>query len=345
MKIQTSHKESGNQLHPLRSHRIAIGIMVAVLVIALTGNVAPTPTLANSHIWDDAIVRCDPNPISGDTFDTLTIDMYIENVVDLYGVDLELSFDPAIAYVLDEDGFAGNGVQIRPLYTFLIPGFTLFQSADNVNGNIHYVTAQLNPTPPATGSGPVARFRLQAHQPGTFTMQFTRHDLSDRNGTIIPNVAESCTVTFAVPTAVAIAHFSAAWQGEAILVSWETASELDVLGFNLYRGDASEGEFVQLNTSLIPAQSPGALFGEDYTYMDEAAPGNGPVYYKLAAIDTDEGSTWVGPALADPGEPTPVTITHFNANPAFAAPWLATLLVLAEMEYIVTRQRRITRYR
>ena len=59
------------------------------------------------------------------------------------------------------------------------------------------------------------------------------------------------------PTAVELASFSAEPQGSTVLVSWETATEMDNLGFNLYRSKAG-GERVQLNDWLIASQSQGA---------------------------------------------------------------------------------------
>ena len=44
-----------------------------------------------------------------------------------------------------------------------------------------------------------------------------------------------------------------------VIVTWETASEVDTMGFNLYRAEgtpgtsATEGTFQQVNTELIPA--------------------------------------------------------------------------------------------
>ena len=45
-----------------------------------------------------------------------------------------------------------------------------------------------------------------------------------------------------------------------VIVTWETASEVDTMGFNLYRTEgatgtsATEGTFQQVNTELIPAK-------------------------------------------------------------------------------------------
>ena len=59
-------------------------------------------------------------------------------------------------------------------------------------------------------------------------------------------------------------------------VTWETATELDNVGFNLYRAKDIDGPWTLLNATLIPSQSPGSVFGATYTWLDEtAAPNRG----------------------------------------------------------------------
>ena len=82
--------------------------------------------------------------------------------------------------------------------------------------------------------------------------------------------------------------------GQGVLISWETAQESDMLGFNVYRSATPEGERQQLNQRLIPAQSPGQLIRAYYSCRDGTA-GRGVVYYYwLEAVDTS-GSDWHGP--------------------------------------------------
>jgi hypothetical protein len=102
----------------------------------------------------------------------------------------------------------------------------------------------------------------------------------------------------AMPTAVELASFSAAPQGSAIRLDWETASELDNLGFNLYRSEPAEGERVQLNTALIPGQNPGSPAGAAYSFVDETAE-PGVIYtYWLEVVDTHGGAMLHGPVQA-----------------------------------------------
>ncbi len=137
--------------------------------------------------------------ITGFANGVVTADVYIQDVVALYGADVQLSFDASIVQVLDENPNV-SGIQIQPLASFLQPGFVILNAADNVAGTIRYAATQLNPTLPATGSGSLLRFRFQPLRSGTFTMEFTRHDLADRNGQTIANTVVSCPVTINAPT-------------------------------------------------------------------------------------------------------------------------------------------------
>ena len=83
------------------------------------------------------------------------------------------------------------------------------------------------------------------------------------------------------PLAVTLADFSAVQQGSFIMLTWETNSELENRGFNLYRGTSSAGPDRQLNGTLIPSQSQGNPGGFIYTWEDRAdlVPGTSYFYW------------------------------------------------------------------
>ncbi|MDX9955048.1 MAG: hypothetical protein RBT75_13170 [Anaerolineae bacterium] len=118
------------------------------------------------------------------------------------------------------------------------------------------------------------------------------------------------------PSAVELARFEAAAQEDGILLEWETASELDNLGFNLYRSTALNGDYVQLNAALIPAQNPGAVFGGIYTWVDEDVTPGVTYFYKLEDVDIHGVATLHGPvqATALASGPSAVSLTAFSAD-------------------------------
>ena len=137
------------------------------------------------------------------------------------------------------------------------------------------------------------------------------------------------------PTAVTLARFEALWQGDAVRVTWETAMELDNLGFNLYRGASPAGPWTRLNAELIPAQHPGAVFGALYEWLDADVTPGAPAYYRLEDVDIHGASTFHGPIQAAPTEPSAVTLIAFGArNPVFG------LTLVFPLGWAVWRRRR-----
>ena len=68
-------------------------------------------------------------------------------------------------------------------------------------------------------------------------------------------------------------------------LAWETGTERDTAGFNVYRADG-EGSYTQLNAALIPAQPDPASGHCSYTFADW--PGQGKSHhYMLESMGID----------------------------------------------------------
>ena len=94
-------------------------------------------------------------------------------------------------------------------------------------------------------------------------------------------------------TAITLAYFDAkAGKDGSVTLAWETATEVDNAGFNLYRAKLENGKYKKINDTLIPAQGD-TVSGASYSYID--TPGNGTFYYKLEDIDYNGVSTMHGP--------------------------------------------------
>ncbi|MBU0492844.1 MAG: hypothetical protein KKB13_13430, partial [Chloroflexi bacterium] len=102
-------------------------------------------------------------------------------------------------------------------------------------------------------------------------------------------------------TAVTLHSFIATPQDQTIVLTWETALEVDVLGFYVYRADAAGepgAEPARLTPALLPAHPQGGTGGSAYTYVDEtAAPGIAYTYW-LEVVDLSGGATRYGPVSA-----------------------------------------------
>jgi hypothetical protein len=75
-----------------------------------------------------------------------------------------------------------------------------------------------------------------------------------------------------------------AWQGSQLTVRWSTESELDIIGFNLYRAESADGDYAKINDSLIPPAADPFLGGE-HQYLDRHVTWGVTYYYKLETVD------------------------------------------------------------
>ncbi len=103
------------------------------------------------------------------------------------------------------------------------------------------------------------------------------------------------------PTSVDLLSFTAAPTPGGITVRWETVSEIDNIGFNLYRSQTAGGAYTRLNEALIPSQAPGSPVGAVYAWPDGAVDPGVTYYYQLEAVDVSGMPTMHGPVSAVAG--------------------------------------------
>ena len=102
-----------------------------------------------------------------------------------------------------------------------------------------------------------------------------------------------------VTTEVKLQSFSAVPGDASMLLEWRTASELDNLGFHLYRGPSSDGPWTQLTASLIPGLGSSAV-GQAYSYRDAGLANGTRYFYRLEDVDASSKTTSHGPISAVP---------------------------------------------
>jgi hypothetical protein len=109
------------------------------------------------------------------------------------------------------------------------------------------------------------------------------------------------------PLAVQLASFTATPAPRGTQLAWETVSEEDNAGFNLYRkADDLRGVaptcqvcgWTRLNAALIPSAAPGASHGQAYTWLDDAAGFIQRPVYRLEAVGQDGTATVLGTTAA-----------------------------------------------
>ncbi len=72
----------------------------------------------------------------------------------------------------------------------------------------------------------------------------------------------------------------------SIDVEWNTATELETAGFNLYRSQSPNNGFEQINDTLIPSEG-SATSGATYLFTDESVTPGETYYYLLEEVEYD----------------------------------------------------------
>jgi hypothetical protein len=103
---------------------------------------------------------------------------------------------------------------------------------------------------------------------------------------------------YPAPTAVDLISFTATGFDDTVQVEWETAQEINNLGFNLYRSAESNGSYTKLNRQLIPGLI-SAVSGQQYSYSDKDVIRGVLYYYLLEDVDLSGMRTMHGPVCVD----------------------------------------------
>lgn len=169
----------------------SVGMRQVAMLTAVLGGLLFV-TVASAGL--STVVRPNPLLASAAVGDSLVVTLYVQEVQNLYGADVRLSFDPTVLEVRDDDPSV-PGVQIRPLTDFLKPDFVVKAKACNVvdpadpdcavAGRVGYVATQVNPSLPASGSGPLAAVTFKRLQAGGTSLTMDRVELADRDGNAI----------------------------------------------------------------------------------------------------------------------------------------------------------------
>jgi hypothetical protein len=119
----------------------------------------------------------------------------------------------------------------------------------------------------------------------------------DTEGTVFDSAAiGNC------PTAVRLASLSATLQDDAVRIEWESAVEVDLLGYHLHRSESLDGAYVRLNGSLIPSQAAGSLSGAGYDWADRDVQPHTSYYYRLESVSVLGKRTFHGPVRVSVGD-------------------------------------------
>ncbi|MCB9142977.1 MAG: PQQ-binding-like beta-propeller repeat protein [Anaerolineales bacterium] len=145
------------------------------------------------------------------------------------------------------------------------------------------------------------------------------------------------------PLAVTLDTFQAQLQGDTVLITWTTASELNNAGFNLYRSLDEAGPRDLL--AFVPSAAPGSGLGASYEWLDDSLPAAPEIFYWLEAVDFNGTTSLFGPVRVVTLPPTGVRLVDFDATGGTGngmVGWLAVAVTLLAGVGIARRRRRQT---
>lgn len=291
-----------------------------LFLFALPASAAPVAGPSGTCGASGTVICIDPSTQTIGPNQVTTADIRIDNVSNLYGADVRLSFDPSIVCAQDGSHPCPNSTTVQlapgPLLTSSSGNyFILRNSADNSAGNIQFIITQLNPAPPVTGSGVLATITFYGLAGPQTSLHFTFTKLADPNGVQIPATNQDGTIIVNSPTAVTMASFAAQWQTPNVEIDWTTAIEIRNIGFNLLRSNSANGTYARINTALIPSKCIGCLSGASYEYIDSGVSPGQTYYYKLESVDTRGGTDSYGPISIFTGPPSPTASRTATRTP------------------------------
>jgi hypothetical protein len=127
-------------------------------------------------------IRFDPTSSQAGVGETFSVDVRVENIANLYGVETTVRFDPAMLQVVDADA-GSDGVQVYAGSWWPTGTHIVINSTDNSTGLIRFAASLLAPMSPLNGSGPVISIPFRAKAVGTTPVAFDTVKLVDATAT------------------------------------------------------------------------------------------------------------------------------------------------------------------
>lgn len=150
--------------------------LIGVSLLMLSG-------FASSAAQPQTVVKIVPQTLKLRVGERAIVDLQIEQVAELFGAEVHLSFDPEVLEVIDADP-AEDGIQIEP-GTMPAPDFVVQNAADNQMGTVDYALTQLKPSEPRSGNGLLARVTFRGKRAASSQILLDQFVLADIEGTAI----------------------------------------------------------------------------------------------------------------------------------------------------------------
>jgi LysM repeat protein len=148
---------------------------------------------------ENALLHFEPSPGQVTVGNVAAMRLRLENVQNLYGLEVHLTFDASVVQIEDDDP-SRAGVQIA-LGEIPYPEFIVQNLVDNNGGRVDYAVVQLAPRPPAAGSGVVATLHFRGLREGSSPIRFTSAKLASPEGLEIAVTLQEGAIVVGPPPA------------------------------------------------------------------------------------------------------------------------------------------------
>jgi hypothetical protein len=140
-----------------------------------------------------ARLRTDPLALGVKPGSQSSLSIVFDHVEQLYGLEVHLSFDPAVIQVVDANP-AITGVQVEQA-SWLKDAFIATNKVDNKHGTIDFAAMLLSPAEPVSGRRPALTFKVQGVQDGSTPLSINDAILVSQDGMLIPTEVQSGIVS------------------------------------------------------------------------------------------------------------------------------------------------------
>jgi hypothetical protein len=137
-------------------------------------------------------------------------------------------------------------------------------------------------------------------QPGLNTLDFIVRNYLKEGGTTESNptgLLYKATITYDVPVPVNLSSLAATADNDMVTLRWTTGSEIENLGYYVYRSLMEDGMYEKLTASLIEGAG-SSRTTQFYQFIDQDVEEGRSYFYKLEQINLDGSKVVYGPITA-----------------------------------------------
>jgi len=239
------------KVRDIKSYLFRIFFVILILILIF----GPADLNSTKAQTASTTITLDPSAAVIKEGETISVSIRIDDVMNLYGADVNLSFDPQVLSVIDAYESI-SGINLEHGDVLDPPYYIVFNFADNTTGNIRYVLTQLNPTDPFSGSGVLAVIHFQAKQAGYSDLIFDNSKLGDDNGKEIPATNIDGTITIE-----AYNHDPVITDSDPQTVTMSEDGSPTPFGLTLHASDVDTGDTLTWSVSTPASQGAASASG------------------------------------------------------------------------------------